>query len=195
MKLFDVLNGLHPSLQFKMENEYDGILPFIFREAQWWQCIERQVLLVYWPDGIPLPDCPENGTHAFSNSKSTQDMLSFIVKWLAGNFERNLCRNGYPLHLVRCVIKHMENNTDSGIQKPDKKNVVISSGSHPILLCLPWIGMVSKKYSRDYCANWLSWSRYLSDLHQNQGVWELTLTRCEPCEHLELWRGQGRERA
>ena len=64
------------------------------------------------------------------------------------NLRGIFAENGYPLHLVRCVINDME-NTDSGIQKPDKKNVVTPSGSHPVMLRLPWIGMVSTKFSRD----------------------------------------------
>ena len=139
-----------------MENESDGKLPFMDvlvkrSDGKITRLVYRKPtftgLFTRWDSFAPTAQKIALMLSLTSRAhRSTPSLLNNELENLRGIF----AENGYPLHLVRRVIKHMENNTDSGIQKPDEKNVVTPSGSHPVMLCLPWICMVRNlKLSRD----------------------------------------------
>ena len=156
MEFFDVLNALHPSLQFTMENESDGKLPFMdvlvkrsdgkitrsmYRKPTFTGLHTRWDSFAPTAQKIALMRSLTSRAHRICSPSLLNDELEILRVIFA--------ENRYPLHLVRRVIKHMEITTESGIQKPDKKKAVTPCGSHPVMLRLPWIGMVGTKFSRD----------------------------------------------
>lgn len=150
---FRLLNGLHPALQFTVENECDGILPFmdvlvkrvengfvrsVFRKPTFTGLYTR------WDSYAPtsqkinlIKSLTTRAVRICSPSTVADELVTLKNLFL---------KNGYPLHVVeRTIQQTVQKTTEPKTTEPETDTV-----SSSVLIRLPWIGGPSVDFRREF---------------------------------------------
>ena len=155
-KFFDVLNQLHPSLQFTMETESDGKLPFMDVLVK--RIEDEFIRSVYRkPTFTGLYTRWDSFCDARHKTNLIRSLMSRAVKICSpselqgelSNLKNIFAANGYPLDIINNTMKKVISTPATNAKDQPTTTAGSEATPQPVVLTLPWKGKVSSRFRQD----------------------------------------------